>query len=128
MAAIARQSSISEQILSKDRYRGLFPGWGTSRVIVVNCLKEKSFIVAADTNTPFKKAYGNNSDNTDAKNHPRLNALQSVSIAGCDLMGSCLYTAGICASYSGKVCYSVFCCCCIDIYGYTCRWLLLGYS
>ena len=28
----------------------------------------------------------------------------SVSIAGCDLMGSCLYTAGVCASNSGKVC------------------------
>ncbi len=37
------------------------------------------------------------------KKHIGLNVLQSVSIAGCDLLGSCLYTAGVCASNGGKV-------------------------
>lgn len=33
----------------------------------------------------------------------QLGILPSVAIAGCDLMGSCLYTSGVCASNSGKV-------------------------
>ena len=87
---------------TRERYRGLFPDWGSKRIVVVNCLKD-TFSVAADTNYPEKHNYSHVLENAEQKTHPKLNAFQSVSIAGCDLMSSCLYTAGVCAGYGGKV-------------------------
>jgi hypothetical protein len=64
--------------------------------------------VIADTDTPYFIKHKRQGDNGPGfvKHEGTLNTLLSVSIAGCDLMGSCLYTAGVCTANAGKVCVS----------------------
>lgn len=90
--------SVATQILTDGKFTGIFPGWGGKRILAINYKAPENLNVIADTSFLQPK---------DQQNHPKhhvgLNTIMSVSIAGCDLMGSALYTAGTCAAYSGKV-------------------------
>lgn len=100
--------SISSQILSEGRFSGIFAGWGASRVLALqtSTLADHSPVstvsVIGDTSNPehFEKC-----DVKIKEKDPShgLTTVLSVSIAGSDIMSSCLYTAGICAYNSGKV-------------------------
>jgi hypothetical protein len=99
--------SLSAQIISDGKFSGIFPGWGESRVVAVRYESSEGMTVVGDT---AKKDY--EFERVSPKSHGKLHApgeglstAFSVSIAGCDLMGSCLYTAGVCAFNSGKVSY-----------------------
>ncbi len=97
---MASSTSFSNQILSEGRLEGFFPGWGGSRVVALNCSEVGDLTVLADTNGPV---VAKNEKEVVEHKPAGLTPLFSVSIAGCDLMGSCLYTAGVCAFNSGKV-------------------------
>lgn len=90
--------SVAKQILTNGKFTGIFPGWGGKRIVAINYQSSEKLEVVADTSTIQQKHQPNH-----PKHNVGLNTLLSVSIAGCDLMGSALYTAGTCASYSGKV-------------------------
>lgn len=98
---MSSSTSFSNQILTDGRLEGFFPGWGGSRVVALNCSEVGDLTVLADTNGPVVE---NNEKDIHVHKPVGLTTLFSVSIAGCDLMGSCLYTAGVCASNAGKVC------------------------
>jgi hypothetical protein len=82
------------------RFNGLFPGWGNTRVIGCYHSFDKGNQTILDTDKMHKY---------EGKWHPferhrlGLNTLFSLSIGGNDLLSSSLYTAGICATYGGKV-------------------------
>lgn len=99
--ATAPTDSISAQILSEGKFSGIFPGWGGSRVIALKCNESAHLKIVGDTAEKVK-----DQDTIEEHSHKKvgLGVLLSTSIAGCDLMGSSLYTAGVCASNSGKVC------------------------
>lgn len=101
MNSEAQSKSFSTQILSEGKFSGVFAGWGTARIIALKASKEGELQTIADTN-------GEECGEAAAegpKHHGEvsLTPVFSISIAGCDLMGSCLYTGGICALSSGKV-------------------------
>ncbi len=104
----APTGSISSQILSEGRFSGIFSGWGASRVVALQTLpvskhQENSTVtVIGDTSVPDK--FEKCDVKVKEKDHSHgLTTLLSVSIAGSDIMSSCLYTAGICAYTSAKV-------------------------
>jgi hypothetical protein len=103
---------MAEQIIADGRFSGLFPGWGQTRILAMKGTKKHDVEVVADTDTVYafdRKKKGFNKGHTEHK--ANLNTLLSVSIAGCDLMGSCLYTAGVCTVNSGKVsCFNFISC------------------
>lgn len=97
-------------VFSEDQLAAIFPGWGASRVIALqNLAKAKEIAIVGDTMP--KKSLDNEPDNKkfnfdESKNvhaHEKLGVLHSVSIAGLDLTGSCLYTAGVATVNAGKV-------------------------
>lgn len=97
-------------VFSEDQLTAIFPGWGASRVIALqNLAKEKEVAVIGDTMP--KKSVDNETDNkkfnfdeaNNSHSHAKLGVLHSVSIAGLDLTGSCLYTAGVATVNAGKV-------------------------
>jgi hypothetical protein len=91
---------ISQQIMSGGRFSGLFPGWGDTRVIACKHSLGSGHETVADTHEKSlitKNKYFMN------RHHLGLGTLFSLSIGGNDLLSSSLYTAGICATYSGKV-------------------------
>lgn len=94
--------SFSNQILTEGKFSGVFAGWGTSRIIAFKASKEGDLQTIADTSGDVCSDVATEGP----KHHGEvgLTPSLSISIAGCDLMGSCLYTAGICATSSGKVC------------------------
>lgn len=105
MTEAQHQQTLSESILSEGRMAGTFTGWGSQRIVTLFANPEKSLSVIGDTdghsvevNEEQKKKNGN-----EGHGGAGLSVLNSVSIAGCDLLGSCLYTAGVCAFNSGKV-------------------------
>ena len=79
-----------------------FAGWGA----------EDSVYLAKDRKGRLVSAVGDETDDSsnntahdkedDIKHAAKLGPLLSTSIAGNDLLSSCLYTAGICAGYAGK--------------------------
>lgn len=72
--------------------------------MALNCSLEGKLKVIADTNDGTEQTIQNAPDEVEEKvHHVGLTPVLSVSIAGCDLMGSCLYTAGVCTANSGKV-------------------------
>lgn len=107
-------ASLSQKILADGRFEGIFPGWGSSRVLALN-VANRQFSVVADTSETASLIAQTTSDSkmeseaksavsASASGHAAgLGTIFSVSIAGCDLMGSCLYTAGVCTFNSGKV-------------------------
>lgn len=106
-AAAAPTGSISSQILSEGRFSGIFAGWGASRVVALQALpdsghQESTVSVIGDTSNTEK--FERKDVKVKGKHAHGLSTLSSVSIAGSDIMSSCLYTAGICAYTSGKVC------------------------
>lgn len=74
--------------------------------MALNCSEEGSLKVIADTTpaTEPSKQQGVGKKKEEEHHNVGLTPVFSISIAGCDLMGSCLYTAGVCTSNSGKVC------------------------
>jgi len=97
-------SARTESILAENSNLSIkaFPGWGYQRIVAVRINKNKSLNVIGDTDELFNLDESSG-EAVREKPHIGLNVLKSVSIAGCDLLGSCLYTAGICAGTSGKV-------------------------
>jgi hypothetical protein len=99
-----RANSVSQAIFTEGKFEAIFPGWGGSRVVALNCSAEGNLKVIADT-APATTLF----TEPDGKAEPKkehsagLTPAFSISIAGCDLLGSCLYTAGVCTSASGKV-------------------------
>ena len=121
---MANNRSIANQILSSGKFSGVFSGWGSTRVVAMQCNELGKLKVVADTED--KVINLGEVIKTD-KEHGgvKLGVLLSTSIAGCDLMGSTLYTAGICASNCGKVnCIALFCFSSNSIYD---RWHHLVY-
>lgn len=91
--------SIAREILTEGAFSGIFPGWGASRIVALNYENSKNVQILADSSVNASREENPNKHRKEAK----LNTLFSISIAGCDLMGSALYTAGTCAANSGKV-------------------------
>lgn len=106
MASSASQHSLSSQILSEGKFSAIFPGWGASRVLGLQALPKSRVVVIGDTATPdnfTRKELVGRDANEKLYKRRKIGTLFSLSIAGCDLMGSCLYTAGVCTVNSGKV-------------------------
>jgi amino acid transporter len=89
---------------------GLFPGWGKTRVIATKLTQKHDLLVVADTDSPVPIDYskadeGASGTNQEHQAHTqaKISTLSSVSIAGNDLMSSCLYTAGVCVVKAGKL-------------------------
>jgi hypothetical protein len=95
--------TLSKSILEDGRLNGAFTGWGTQRVVTLFVGKSKEVSVIADTDG-YSLANSENVTNNESQEHGhRLSIVNGISIAGCDLLGSCLYTAGVCAANGGKV-------------------------
>lgn len=92
-------SGYLDVLVEEGKLQGIFPGWGGSRVVLLNYDKAK---VLADTSKGIEvqEAY-NTLDKTTKRG--KLNTALAVSIAGCDLMGSTFYTVGLCVERAGKV-------------------------
>jgi hypothetical protein len=103
-----RANSVSQAIFTEGKFEAIFPGWGGSRVVALNCSAEGNLKVIADT-APATALFTESDGKTKTESKPEhsvgLTPAFSISIAGCDLLGSCLYTAGVCTSASGKVKY-----------------------
>ncbi len=102
---VPHRTSLGEIIFQKGQLAGTFSGWGTQRIIAVS-VAEKQISVIADSTE--KNGIISSVDSKPQKSRAKQTVLESVSIAGCDLLGSCLYTAGVCASHGGKVVKSSF--------------------
>jgi len=100
----APQYGLGENILKEGQLTGTFTGWGTKRVIGVSLVGGTDSMVVADSTYPGITLSIDKSKNHQQVHHEeKLGVFSSVSIAGCDLLGSCLYTAGICAASGGKL-------------------------
>ena len=111
----------SANLLLSDKFSGIFPGWGCPQILAVELNADGKYEVVGDTNldatkgmkSPLPKKDAEDivksidnegkTGNPEFKDAQGLSVLQSVSIAGCDLLGSCLYTAGVCTVNSGLV-------------------------
>ena len=103
MAQTDHERRFSSQILTEGKFTGLFAGWGVTRVIALKASKDGELQAIADTDGEIKEeSLGENKLHGDA-HAVKLGPMFSTAIAGCDLMSSGLYTAGICANSSGKV-------------------------
>jgi hypothetical protein len=96
-------SSYLHHLVEEGKLQGIFPGWGESRVLLLNYDKSK---VVADTSKEIEveESY-NQLDKVSTKG--KLNTALALSIAGCDLMGSTFYTVGLCIERAGKVIYII---------------------
>ena len=103
------RKSFSTQILSEGKFSRLFAGWGSTRIVALKASKDQVLELFADTNGEVGRQddFDLNLNETEPHNEIKLGPMYSTAIAGCDLMSSGLYTAGICANNSGKV---SFCC------------------
>ena len=99
---MATAESISAQILSEGKFSGIFPGWGGSRVLAVRCYGNGQLKLIGDTAADLT-VHDDHDEEGHSHKKASLGVLLSTGIAGCDLMGSSLYTAGVCAFNSGKV-------------------------
>ncbi len=99
------RQSISSTILVEGKFTGIFSGWGETRIIAMKASKEGELKAIADTNgEPIKEdSTGDGHPGHNVEHEVKLGPVYSTAIAGCDLMSSGLYTAGICAKSSGKV-------------------------
>lgn len=96
-----QEVSRSESILTIGNLGGNFSGWGTQRILAFLVDQEKDISIVGDSEGLLKEEF--KQDKSRKKHQNGLGLLNSVSIAGCDLLGSCLYTAGVCAANGGKV-------------------------
>jgi hypothetical protein len=92
--------SVLREMQSRGSFHGLFSGWGGPRVLALNYYSTDEVQIIADTASVSTK-----NEQTTSIHLPgtKLNTFLSLSIAGCDLMGSALYTAGTCTGNAGKV-------------------------
>lgn len=96
--------NLSDSIIPNDRLAGAFTGWGTHRIITLFIDEEKRVSVISDSDGNSCERMNIQSKSVFVeKPKAKLSLLSSISIAGCDLLGSCLYTAGVCAANGGKV-------------------------
>lgn len=98
--------SVASTIVREEDLLGTFFGWGTQRVMTVAVDPANNVKLIADSASPTlgQPSAGTMEGGGEPERHSaKLNVLRSISIAGCDLLGSCLYTAGVCAANSGKV-------------------------
>ena len=97
------EPSYLHNLVEEGKLQGIFPGWGESRVLLLNYDKLK---VVADTKKEIEvdESY-NQLDQVNAKG--KLNTALAVSLAGCDLMGSTFYTIGLCIERAGKVIFTI---------------------
>ncbi len=93
-----------------ESLHGISPGWGEPRVLLLDYQQSKVIADSVGPDSVFhtmnqQQQHNGETLGEEAKSHKnkKLNVLMSISIAGCDLMGSSLYTAGVCAYNSGKV-------------------------
>jgi hypothetical protein len=94
-------------IFLNGRFDAMISGWGEPRVLAVNYETSKSLGAVGDTKGPIPLDESDKNPRIpkmfvedDSK---KLNTLMSLSIAGCDIMNSALYTAGNSAAIAGKV-------------------------
>jgi amino acid transporter len=80
---------------------GGFVGWGAEDSVFL-AKDRKGRLVSAAGERDEDSNNHKDDEKDDAKHGAKLGPLLSTSIAGNDLLSSCLYTAGICAGYAGK--------------------------
>eukprot|EP01039_Chlorochromonas_danica_P009568 gene9568-10575_t len=95
---------------TEEQLTAIFPGWGASRALALQNLPITSEVAIIGDTLPKK---GNDNDVNgkkrfkfapdEAREHAKLGTLGSISIAGLDLTGSCLYTAGVATANAGKL-------------------------
>jgi hypothetical protein len=92
-----------------ESLHGISPGWGEPRVLLLDYQQSKVIVDSVGPDSVFHRQNQQQQLGEEAKSHSnkKLNVLMSISIAGCDLMGSSLYTAGVCAYNSGKVIFLI---------------------
>ena len=83
-----------------------FAGWGAEESVYLAKDRKGRLVSAAgddsDSGNGDKNASHAEDGDDEVKHAAKLGPLLSTSIAGNDLLSSCLYTAGICAGYAGK--------------------------
>lgn len=94
-------------------FKGIFAGWGESQIVAVKYDPvDGQLLTLADTKAawegkvPAASTPHSSSKAFIAEKNRRktgLSTLFSAPIAGCDLLSSCLYTAGTTAGYAGKL-------------------------
>jgi amino acid transporter len=75
-------------------------GWGHGSVVYLSKASDGTLRDQSDPASASKARAGGAAE---VGVHPGLGQLLSTSIAGNDLLSSCLYTGGICAAYAGKL-------------------------
>ncbi len=91
-------NSVAEILFSEGTIAtGTFGGFGERETIALLLDKKHNITIYSDKHNKSLVT------NHQPKKTAHLSVFESVSIAGCDLLGSCLYTAGVCASNGGKV-------------------------
>jgi hypothetical protein len=95
---------MAQQIITQGKFTGLFAGWGEARIIATRLNEKHEMMVVADTDPAYLKSHKQQSPVSHVeRTEKKMSTLFSVSLAGSDLMGSCLYTAGVCTVNSGRV-------------------------
>jgi hypothetical protein len=91
------------RILVDGKFSGIVSGWGETRVLALDYQSAKDVKVAADSNGPIETSKKNENKQWKRGAPKGLNTLLALSIAGCDIMSSTLYTSSNCAKKGGKV-------------------------
>jgi hypothetical protein len=91
------------RILVDGKFTGIVSGWGETRVLALDYQSAKDVKVAADSNGPLETSKKNQNKPWKRGAPQGLNTLLALSIAGCDIMSSTLYTSSNCAKKGGKV-------------------------
>jgi len=93
----ANDTAPKESTYRQDFTKWGFAGWGTQTTAYLAKSKSGTLISTSD-----RLSTTENEDATVPEaHHAKLGTLASTSIAGNDLLSSCLYTGGICAAYAG---------------------------
>ncbi|RYY38689.1 amino acid permease, partial [archaeon] len=105
---VARMSSSSEPLLGDGsgadggRVPPITIGWGSRTSVTVFKTRDGSLVSQQDV-ASGKAALDGSHAASKARPHPALDQFRATSIAGNDLLSSCLYTAGSCALTGGKL-------------------------
>jgi len=77
-----------------------FPGWGSSSTVKVVKVRGGELAALDDV---VSRAVDPLAEPPPPEKHVALDQFRATAIAGNDLLSSCLYTAGLCAQYAGKM-------------------------
>jgi hypothetical protein len=94
---------LAESILMDGNLSTSFAGWGSQRIVAMSVTPSKDISIIADTSSTTSSFEVKQCPRDHLHKSHGLPLFNSVSIAGCDLLSSCLYTAGVCTAISGKV-------------------------